>query len=103
MNTTLSSYNSNSIVSSFVSSSTVTVFADQVKTPSLSWNCRSKGKAWICENGVVIENCSNFWHGKHTRLFMAFLSQSDFDAGKPFCDAESLGALKLIVESKLND
>lgn len=90
---------SNGVANSVINTKRVNVSASDIKKPKTSWVCKVKGKVWVNENGLIIENNSYVTNDLPVRQFFIFNNQLDYDAGKLSAEAKNLGTAKIIAES----
>ncbi|QGJ84306.1 hypothetical protein [Pseudoalteromonas phage XCL1123] len=90
---------SNGVASSVMSTKCVNVSVSDVNKPKTSWVCKVKGKVWVNESGLIIENNSYVTNDLPIRQFFIFSNQLDYDVGKLSAEAKNLGTAKIIAES----
>lgn len=88
----------NGITNSVTNSKSIHVSASNLPEPTSKWSVKVKGKVWVNDSGLIIENNSYITHDLPVRQFFIFKNQDDYDNGRLSATEKNLGTAKITAE-----
>lgn len=88
----------NGVSNSVLNSKSVHVNASSLPEPKSNWSVKVKGKVWVNDSGLIIENNSYITNDLPVRQFFIFKNQDDYDHGRLSACEKNLGTAKITAE-----